>query len=286
MKRNLKAAAGVAVVWALSGCAGSPSFLAPGSDISSHQARLYRILIYLSIAVFLFVEVWLVYNVLRFRSRPGDEALPKQIYGNNRLEVVWTGIPVLLVAALFGLTVSTVNAVSAPQPAQDDLSLRVVGHQWWWEFDYPDLGIITANELHVPANATVQITLNSVDVIHSFWIPQLSGKIDVVPGQTNHQKPPAQPQTDLQFQGQKIVTTGICNSCHTVGDNQAENDIGPNLTHLMSRSVFAGAVYELNEDNLHHWMVDNQEMKPGNDMSINPKPDEIEPILAYLTTLK
>ena len=331
MKRNLKAAAGVAVVWALSGCAGSPSFLAPGSDISSHQARLYRILIYLSIAVFLFVEVWLVYNVLRFRSRPGDEALPKQIYGNNRLEVIWTGIPVLLVAALFGLTVSTVNAVSAPQPAQDDLSLRVVGHQWWWEFDYPDLGIITANELHVPANATVQITLNSVDVIHSFWIPQLSGKIDVVPGQTNHlwfktenigvyhgqcaefcglnhanmrvkvvvesqsdfdawvanqQKPPAQPQTDLQFQGQKIVTTGICNSCHTVGDNQAENDIGPNLTHLMSRSVFAGAVYELNEDNLHHWMVDNQEMKPGNDMSINPKPDEIEPILAYLTTLK
>jgi cytochrome c oxidase subunit 2 len=245
--------------------------------------------------------------------------------------VVWTGIPVLLVAVLFGLTVSTVNAVSAPLPAQDDLNLHVIGHQWWWEFDYPDLGIITANELHVPANATVQITLNSVDVIHSFWIPQLSGKIDAVPGQTNHlwfrtentgvyhgqcaefcglnhanmrikvlvesqsdfdawvanqQKPPAPPQTPMQRKGFEIVSQGICHSCHTLGKSRAEKDIGPNLTHLMSRSVFAGAIYELNEDNLHHWMINNQEMKPGNDMSINPKREDIEPVLAYLTSLK
>lgn len=331
MRRTMRAALGMAVVIVLSGCAGSPTFLEPYSEIASHQARLYRILMVLSIVVFLFVETWLVYNIVRFRKHPDDESLPKQIYGNNRLEVIWTGIPLLLVATIFGLTVSTVNAVSAPEPAQDDLHLQVVGHQWWWEFDYPDLGIVTANELHVPANATVQVDLNSVDVIHSFWIPQLSGKMDVIPGQTNHlwlktenigeyhgqcaefcglnhanmrvkvvvesesdfkawvanqQEPAVQPQTDLQRQGQEIVTTGICNSCHTLGDNQANNEIGPNLTHLMSRSVFAGATYELNETNLRNWLVNNQEMKPGNDMAINPKSDEIDPLIAYLLTLK
>jgi cytochrome c oxidase subunit II len=82
------------------------------------------------------------------------------------------------------------------------------------------------------------------------------------------------------------VTTGICHSCHSIGDTQAGQDIGPNLTHLMSRKVFAGAIFELNEANLRQWLQDNQAMKPGNDMSLNPKPNEIDPLVAYLMTLK
>jgi cytochrome c oxidase subunit 2 len=232
------------------------------------------------------------------------------------------------------------------------INVHVIGHQWWWEFDYPDLGIVTANELHVPVNTNVYITLDSVDVIHSFWVPQLSGKTDVIPGQTNHmwfradetgdyhgqcaefcglnhanmrikvvvetnddfkawaknqQQPPAQPQTAEQQQGYKILTTGICSNCHQLkntvvppGKNSSAppsntpgngaytvaRPVGPNLGHLMSRSVFAGATFDLNEANLRRWLMDNQHMKPGNDMSLNPKPDELEPLIAYLTSLK
>ena len=351
MKRSARTLLLLAALFTLTGCAGAPTFITPNSSISADQAGLYRILIVLSILVFVFVEAWLVYNIVRFRRRDGDDSLPKQVYGNNRLEIIWTALPLLLVGVLFWLTVSTVNAVSAPAPLADDLNLQVVGHQWWWEFDYPDLGILTANELHVPAGKTVQITLFSNDVIHSFWIPQLSGKVDVIPGQTNHlwfkadslgefhgqcaefcglnhanmrikvvvesqadfeawvanqQKPPAAPQTDLQKKGYDLVTGGICNSCHTLGEHKSEKEsnpqtpagpgqagielaargVGPNLTHLMSRSVFAGATYELNETNLHRWLQDNQSMKPGNDMSVNPSASDIEALIAYLTTLK
>jgi cytochrome c oxidase subunit 2 len=123
---------------------------------------------------------------VRDRKRPDDNGeLPPQIYSNTRLEVVWTAIPMLLVVALFVLTVQTVNAVAVPQSAKSDINIRAVGHQWWWEFDYLDGGIATANELHIPVGTTVLIELESVDVIHSFWVPQLAGKTDVIPGQIN-----------------------------------------------------------------------------------------------------
>jgi cytochrome c oxidase subunit 2 len=331
MRRTIKFLVGLPAVALLAGCATSPTFVAPNSMVSSHEANLYRILLIMSAVVFLLVESLLIYNIIRFRSRPGNDGIPKQTRGNNRLEVIWTGIPLLTVAVIFGLTLTTVNAVAPPPASAQDLNLQVVGHQWWWEFDYPDLGIVTANELHLPVGATAQLEVSSIDVIHSFWVPQLSGKIDAVPGQTNHlwikadqvgsfhgqcaefcglnhanmrikvvvesqadfeawaanqQQPPVAPQTDLQQAGMQITTQGICNSCHTIGDNKAGNEIGPNLTHLMSRSVFAGATYDLNEANLRHWLEDNQSMKPGNAMSLNPKPDEIDPLIAYLTSLK
>ena len=164
----------------------------------------------------------------------------------------------------------------------------MIGHRWWWEFDYPDLNIKTANELHIPVNTTVQIDLNSLDVIHSFYVPQLSGKTDVIPGMTNHmwlrgdtigqfhgqcsefcglnhanmrftvfvdsqadfdawvanqQKPPADPQTDLQKAGQDIIVNGVCSGCHDLGDNGPDNATGPDLTHLMSRKTFAGGMF-------------------------------------------
>lgn len=331
MRRKLKLFIGLSFGFLMAGCATSPSFVEPASMVSFDEASLYRLLLYMSAGVFVLVEGLLIYNIIRFRKRTDDSEIPKQVHGNNRLEVIWTTIPLVVVAVIFGLTVTTVNAVAPPPPEANDLNLQVVGHQWWWEFDYADLDIVTANELHVPVGATVQIELHSIDVIHSFWVPQLSGKVDAVPGQTNHlwikadqvgdyhgqcaefcglnhanmrikvvvdsqsdfdawvanqQKPPVEPQTDLEKQGMDIVTTGICNSCHTTGDAIAQKEIGPNLTHLMSRSVFAGATYDLNEANLRRWLQDNQSMKPGNDMSINPKPDEIDPIIAYLTSLQ
>jgi cytochrome c oxidase subunit 2 len=170
----------------LAGCAPSPSFLQPASQIASHVAGLFNLIMILSVAVLVFVEAGFAWSLLRDRKRDGDDSLAPQIAGSKRVEMIWTVIPVLLVIVLFVLMIQTMGAVAAPAAAAGDLNLHVIGHRWWWEFEYPDLGIITANELHVPAGTNVQITLDSVDVIHSFWVPQLSGKTDAIPGQTNH----------------------------------------------------------------------------------------------------
>jgi cytochrome c oxidase subunit 2 len=324
-------AASLTLAGGLSGCAGSPTFLNPASSIANHEAGLYMAIFYLALGVFLIVEALLVYALVRFRKRDDDSGEPKQVYGSTRLEVIWTAIPVLLVLTLFVLTVSTANAVAAPRPADTDVHVHVVGHQWWWEFEYTDFGFTTANELHVPVGANVIIDLDSVDVIHSFWVPQLAGKTDAVPGHTNHlwltadtpgtfygqcvefcganhanmrikavaqsdaefkawvtgqQAPLYQPQTAQEQAGQDYIVNQICSNCHTLGQNRAKDDIGPNLTHLFSRSVFAGATYELNEANLRSWLQDSQAMKPGNDMIVNLSSDDIDNLMAYLTKLK
>jgi len=318
---------------ALAGCAGTPhTFLDPYSSVAREQANLYWIILWMAVAVFVLVEGLLLYNILRFRAKKGDDSLPPQIYGHVTLEAVWTGIPVLLVAMLFFFAVTTVNAISAPAKAASDVNVRVVGHQWWWEYQYPDFNNFkTANDLHVPVGANVHITMISKDVIHSFWIPQLSGKTDVIPGQVNslwfraekegeffgqcaefcglnhanmkikvivqsqadfdawaanQMLPPAAPVTDQQQEAVKIITTGLCKGCHTLGDSVGAQDIGPNLNHLMSRSTFAGAMFPLNEDNLARWLKDPQAMKPHNDMIIKLKKEEIDALLSYLLTLK
>jgi cytochrome c oxidase subunit 2 len=317
---------------ALAGCAGSPTFLLPNSSVASDEADLYNILFYLSIAVFVIVVGWLLFNVIRFRRRPGDDTPPRQVHGNTTLEIVWTVIPILLVAVLFVLTVQTVNAVTSPDTSGGDpVNIGVVGHRWWWEFDYPDYGFKTANEMHVPVGATIQLDVDSVDVIHSFWVPQLSGKADAVPGQTNQlwfaaeevgdfygqcseycglnhanmrikvvvesqadfdawvknqQAPPPEPQNDQAQTGHDMIVSGICSNCHALGQEQKEDLIGPNLNHLFSRSVFAGATYPLTEDNIRRWLTENDQMKPGNDMSVNLTQENVDALMAYLTTLR
>jgi len=331
MKRAMKAVASLWMGLILAGCAGSPSIMAPNSSVATHEASLFRLLLYLSAGVFVLVEGILIFNIISFRQREGDTTPPKQIHGNNTLEIIWTTLPLILVVVLFVLTVRTVNAVAPPAASSQDINVHVVGHRWWWEFDYPDMGIITANELHVPVGSTVQIKLDSVDVIHSFWVPQLAGKVDVVPGQTNEawfnadeigtfhgqcaefcglnhanmrievvvesqadfdawvknqQLPPPEPQSDQAQKGYDMITSGICSNCHALGDESPENPVGPNLTHLFSRSVFAGATYDLTEANIRRWLTENDDMKPGNDMSVNLTQDDVDALMAYLTTLK
>lgn len=169
----------------LSACQPSPTFIASASPISNHEANLYKIILVMALVVFVLVEGALILILVRDRKHSYDQDLPRQIYGNTRLEITWTVIPILLVVALFIMTIQTSNAVAVPDAQSSDLNIRVVGHRWWWEFDYLDQQIATANELHIPVGTTVQISLESVDVIHSFWVPQLAGKTDVVPGQHN-----------------------------------------------------------------------------------------------------
>jgi cytochrome c oxidase subunit 2 len=137
-----------------------------------------------AVVVFFAVEAVLVYAAFRYRGRDGDP-LPNQVHGNTPLEITWTIIPAIILIVILFFTFRTQAALSAPPESPNTVNVRVVGHQWWWEFQYPDLGVTTANELHIPTGAPVAITLESNDVIHSFWVPLLGGKQDTIPGRQN-----------------------------------------------------------------------------------------------------
>ncbi|HEY8461063.1 MAG TPA: cytochrome c oxidase subunit II [Blastocatellia bacterium] len=142
-------------------------------------------------AIFVTVIVLLIYAIVRYRRRPGDDASePPQIYGSNQIELAWTVLPILIVVVLILATARTIADVEDYAEPPDALKVTVVGRQWWWEFRYPDLGIVTANELHVPVSESGRrqitfLTLESADVIHSFWVPQLAGKTDLIPNRIN-----------------------------------------------------------------------------------------------------
>jgi cytochrome c oxidase subunit 2 len=142
-------------------------------------------------AIFLVVGGLLTFTIVRFRRRKMDDTRePAQVYGSNKIEVAWTVIPVLIVIVLSMATARAVVEVQSRRMPADALKVTVIGHQWWWEFRYPELGISTANELHVPLStaskpAHTLLKLESADVAHSFWVPQLAGKTDLIPGITN-----------------------------------------------------------------------------------------------------
>lgn len=168
----------------LSACSSTApqSMVSPAGENAQMIYNLLQEIFWAAMAVFVIVEGLLIYAVIRFRRKAG-EGLPAQIHGNTPIEVAWTVAPALLLLVIFVLTVRTLGAVSSPVPGK--LNVKVIGHQWWWEFQYSDLNIVTANELHVPVGETVNLSLESKDVIHSFWVPQLAGKTDVIPGYEN-----------------------------------------------------------------------------------------------------
>ena len=141
--------------------------------------------------IFVVVGGLLTYAVIKFRARPGDEQQePPQIYGSNQIELAWTVIPILIVFVLVLVTARTIADVQNAKLPDDALQVRVVGHQWWWEIHYPAYGVVTANELHLPVSSRTHrrptaLKLESADVAHSFWVPQLAGKTDVIPNRAN-----------------------------------------------------------------------------------------------------
>jgi cytochrome c oxidase subunit II len=143
-------------------------------------------------AIFLVVTGLLFYTIIRFRNRPHDEqSEPPQIYGSNQIELAWTVFPILIVFVLILVTARTISDVQNAAHPADSLKVTVVGHQWWWEIRYPDLGIVTANELHVPVSDPARprrtvLKLQSADVAHSYWVPQLGGKTDLIPNRDNY----------------------------------------------------------------------------------------------------
>jgi cytochrome c oxidase subunit II len=381
------------------------------TDVNRDVDFLFKILIYAGTAVFIFVEGILVWTLIRFRRRPGQPE-PKHVHGNTALEITWTVVPLLILMMIAIPTVRTIFKTQATARS-DALQVEVVGHQWWWEFRYPQYTmagangrvdtVVTANELYLPIGRTVNFTLRSRDVIHSFWVPALAGKRDVVSNHTNylwytpdssganvwngacveycgtshanmrfkaftvaetdfnswiaHQQAMAQgspapatpagatpaaptqttagappvggaparapsspaanaagvgvpaagatsaapttqvaqagfvafprdkmpaysvPQTplpaSLRFDdnalaagnvasGEKLVTTGMCIACHSIrGEPMMVGNIGPNLTHVGSRTTIGAGLYPNDPQHLARWVKNANAMKPG-----------------------
>jgi len=185
-------------------CAAATALGAPGNAPASPTSMfapestpahsIYDISIFVlevSGAIFVVVASLLVYAVVKFRQRRDDDGTePAQVYGSNQIELAWTVIPVLIVVVLFLSTAQVIHRVQDARRPASALDVTVVGHQFWWEYRYPQYGFEAANELHVPVSADNQraptfLTLLSADTDHSFWVPRLAGKTDLIPNRTN-----------------------------------------------------------------------------------------------------
>jgi cytochrome c oxidase subunit II len=369
---------------------------------------LTRRLLYMGVIVFFLIETLLVVILVRYRERDGNREA-KQFHGNSTLEIGWTLIPAVILAFIAVPTIKTIFKTQA-KAIPGALQVEVIGHQWWWEFRYPQYGIITANELYLPVGRTANFALTTKDVLHSFWVPKLNGKRDLISNHTNyiwftpdsayvwngfcaeycgtshaymhfkvftvtpsefetwaaHQKmnaigsaPPAAviakadtgkagsarvptaaapttptpvmnvsdtisgtfpraklpdwviPRTPtpatLTFdqsvtgdvtRGATLFKTAPCIACHTVrGVPTAAGIIGPNLTHVGSRTTIAGGLYPNDLKHLQLWIKNAPEMKPGSLMPLFGRAEkgatpgvytdqQIADLAAYLSSLK
>jgi cytochrome c oxidase subunit II len=276
-------------------------------------------------AIFVVVAGLIVYTIWRFRRKPGDDAKqePPQVYGSNQIEVAWTVIPILIVFVLIGVSARVIAGVENASPPPGMLKVTLIGHQWWWEVRYPDYGIVTANEIHVPRATATYLELQSADVIHSFWVPQLAGKTDLIPNRTNYawidprepgiylgncaeycgtqhanmllrvvaQEPGDFKQWTVEQQkaaaGNAVFQSLSCVSCHAVKGTTAVGKFGPDLTHLMSRQTLAAGAITNTPENLREWVKNPQGAKPGSLMpSLQLTDEELGQVVSYLQTLK
>src|SRR5215471_17495390 len=298
----------------------------PRSDYANEGLNLFILVIILGVIIGVLVEVVLVATAIRYRRRANDP-LPPQIHGSTIIEVLWTTGPVVVVGAILFYTLPVIFSTQAPAPS-GSMDINVTGHQFWWEFGYPDAQVVTANEMHLPVGQTVNLVLQSDDVIHSFWVPALGGKRDAFPGHTNfiwlkpdsvgefpgqcfqlcgfshgnmreraivqspsdfqtwltsQQGPAAQPTDPNAVEGGQLFQTRGCAACHTITGTPAQGKVGPNLTHVASRGVIAGAILENNADDLRKWLADPPGVKPGSIMpNLNLNDHELDVLVAYL----
>ena len=282
-----------------------------------------------SALMLLLISGLLLYIIIRFRGRPGEPD-PPQVSGNRRLEIFWTATPALILAVFFVLVVRTMRAVDAASPSA--LRVEVLGHQWWWEYRYPALGVVTAGELHLPAGEPATLELSGADVIHSFWVPQFGWKRDAIPGKVNlmpvqvdrpgvydgtcteycltqhawmrirvvaepreqfeawvrQQQVPPPPPGGLAARGQQLFLSNTCVNCHAIAGTGAGARVGPDLSHLGSRSILGSGVVENTPDNLSRWIKNVQDVKPGVLMpAYQTLPDDdLRALVEYLEGLK
>jgi cytochrome c oxidase subunit 2 len=168
-----------------------PNIFAPESAPAHSISHLAGFVLAITGAIFVVVAGLLLYALVRFRRRANDDGTePAQVYGSGPVEAAWTTVPFLIVLVLTLATARVIHEVQDARKSVAALDVQVIGHQWWWEIRYPKLGIVTANELHVPVSQggdrlPTFLDLRSADVVHSFWVPRLAGKTDLIPNKVN-----------------------------------------------------------------------------------------------------
>lgn len=196
MRRTATAVASLSLL-GLSGCGKNLplSSLEPAGPIAEKILNLFNPVFAIAVFVFIVVEGLLVFAIVKFRDR-GDGRAPKQVHGNTRMEIGWTLLPAIVLAVISVPTVAVIFDLS--REPKNAVQIEVIAHQWWWEYRYPGENVSTANIMHIPAGRPVYLSMRSGEaaavapemapsgVIHSFWVPRLAGKQDVVPGHTNH----------------------------------------------------------------------------------------------------
>lgn len=307
---------------------GITSALEPSGPRAEIIAWLFWILLGVSAVIFvLFVAAFLIGAK---QSNPGDQRR-HLADGTRVVSVFGIVIPGLILLAIFGATLWALNEMATPVSAAEE-TIEIVGHQWWWEIRYPEHEFTTANEVHIPVDKDVHIKLTSADVIHSFWIPSLSDKLDMLPGKTNdvvlkadkqgvyrgqcaefcgsqhanmilrvyadpedtfdtwianQQADAKQPDSDLLERGQQVYFNNACMYCHTIAGTSSSGTIGPDLTHLASRDYIASGMLENTQGNLAGWIVNNQSLKPNNQMpNFVMSPEDLQALIAWLESLE
>jgi cytochrome c oxidase subunit II len=160
------------------------SSLHPHADYARKIQHILELQVAWVVAIFVLVQGLLIVAVIKFRSRPGSPE-PKPVHGNTVLEIAWTIAPAIILAMVAVPTVLTIYQTQTHAPP-NALQVTVVGHQWWWEFQYPDAGVVTASEMVVPVGRPVEMNIKTADVLHSFWFPAMGGKRDAIGGRVNH----------------------------------------------------------------------------------------------------
>lgn len=260
--------------------------------------------------VFLVVAAGVVYSAVRYRSRGLATTEPRQIFGSRKLEILWTVVPVLIVAGLFVVAVRAMVLIDAPQDSDRSPDLVITGHQWWWEARYPN-GVVVPWDIHIPAARRLRVRIESADVIHDFWAPNLARKMDAVPGHWSYiwleaDEPGiyagtcsefcgaqhawmrfrviAEPETDFEAwlnnearagrndvpDAAELLFRNKCEKCHTVVATAPSSGKGPSLAHLASRETLGGGIQRNTPENLMLWLTDPQAAKPGNRMPNTP----------------
>jgi cytochrome c oxidase subunit 2 len=310
------ATAGVAVLLLAScgsdtGPSNGQNALRPAGPDAKKILDLTRPFFWIAVVIGVGVLVATIYVALRFREKPGEERMPMQTHGHTALEISWTVVPAVILAVMGVFTVAGIFDLAQKPTGKDVINVTVTARQWWWQYTYEN-GVETANEMHIPINTPVYLTLQGppkctapcygVGVIHSFWVPELNGKKDVVPGRTHNLTIEA--SRTGTFLGQCAEYCGLSHAnmrLRVIAQTKADYDawvasqlvgrpkaellkgvnsaqwgcaschsfepkvagaVGPNLVHVADRQGFAGDMYKTNFENLWKWIYDAPGRKP------------------------
>lgn len=306
-------AAVAAALWhgAALAAAAPQNWLDPQGPVAQSQKDVFMVTFWVDLLILIIVGGGIVYAVLKFRGKEGDDEPPVQVEGNMKLEVSLMVVSVFLLIIIEIPNIKSIFYSAAPPAEAEVLEIDVKGHRWWWEFTYPSGPLKTANEITIPVGVAVNFNLTTNDVIHSFWVPKLGGKMDLIPGRTNQVwlqadqpgtyygqcaelcgashanmrlRVHALPREEYdawaaaqlaeaapaarQSEGAGVFIQRGCNACHTVrGLPGAVGVIGPDLTHLASRTTIASALLDNTPENLAKWLRDPLTVKPENTMA-------------------